>query len=146
MSDINLKVLCEASHNIEQIDNLPEYLIVELNQAQLEQLQQVRQMLQQTAMHSAERLWGVCSMMYQAAEDDDIPDVEMDGKKLIEFETDYRLDGNHFKVYNDGILMVFCPLKHSQYEEVWATIGTIDELLLKLNNACGDKMTPAGVE
>lgn len=146
MSDINLKVLCEASHNIEQIDNLPEYLIVELNQAQLEQLQQVRQMLQQTDMHSAERLWGISSMMYQVAEDEDIPDVELDGKRLIEFETDYRLEGEHLRVHNDGRLVVFCPLKHSQYEEVWATIGTIDELLLKLNNAYGDKMAPVGVE
>ncbi len=145
-----LKVLCEASHNIEQIDNLPEYLVVDIEQAMLVQLKQVQEMLQRSNMHYAVRWWAVDSIMYQVGDDGDHSDVnieglDLEGKCLIEFETDYRLEGEHVKVFSNGDLIVFCPLKHSEHEEVWATIGNIDELLLRFDTA-GDKMAPVGVE
>ncbi len=150
-----LKVLCKASHNIEQIDNLPEYLVVEIEQAMLVQLKRVQVILQQANMHYAVRWWAVDSIMYQVGDDGDKSDigdidVNLEGLDLketclIEFETDYRLDGEHVKVHSDGDLIVFCPLKHSEHEEVWATIGNIDELLLRFTDS-GDKASPVGVE
>lgn len=138
------EVLSEASSNIDWGDT-PDFFIIDVDEALLGACQKAVLCLKEAEMHYAVRWWAVSAEMYCEASDDDAIDKQLDGKSLVVFESDYRLDGEHLKVHIDGTVMLYCQLKDSS-EEIWATVGNIDELLLRFDDVSGDKMAPAGVE
>lgn len=62
---------------------------------------------------------------YELAENYTEPELEdktlitgKDGKKYVEFETEYRVEGCHAKIYKDGVIQAVFPIKHSG-DQVW---------------------------
>ena len=76
--------------------------------------------------------------LYQDAENaddmDDAAPVVVDGNEYVPFEPEYRLTGCDVRIDRYGDIKVELPFKHTP-EKIWFSIGTLDELKSKFEQA-----------